>query len=1476
MTKIFKKFKLSLLAAALGFTALGSAASAKSLKARYYSPFGTYIALGDSRATGLGFEGYNTENKVDGFLEKTEGSYTYQLASEWAPELPPRRYMPEGYSWTSFASNEFRMEDIYFELAGPKAEYDEYYKAVFDSANSEGLQKNKAYLKAVQDYIEEVEPRSAKREVENELTEYMRTAVEQAEYVTLDAGINAYTKFLLGKVTEFVKSDYVDEVGSILSDFGFNVEFGGKDSAQGLLDRMFGEGVVPLQKLYNIVFGAIYYASNETLNLDSLDNITGIPGIDKLNVAYLAEMLVYTFVSYCFYLNETTKLIMDLNPDVKLTVVGLSNPVEGMKVDIGPWTIPVGDIVGSFVEIANIYARVGALEAGHYYFVDPLFLDMERRIETLAAAEEKSDIAKDEREIIADVVDQICVEINKFAGVDVLDATAYTTNELFGSYTTGYSALNTYIGVVEDIIRGSKHNTFEYADIENIVRLYDLDLQSNQYNKILNEFDNASNDAIIYLVLRYVAANGAFNTFSNNSHTALATAIKGAVDYGKYSRQIILEFIAERVKEVVDFIIDKVIEARDAFIEWVEEEHYVEWYQANFDRVNNFVKAIFNNFNEVFDGLVNGSVEAFETEVDEILGFIQTGVDNAVSTIETAIDGVKDFVQGIEGIYDGFMHEVVNKIDELTSFIKIVAQCMRTHIKNTIEFAIYSAQHAVTLTLKYIAEVVIPCVREGFKFAVSEIEKAILFAMECVEWAPTYHHDKGFAELVKAYYDEQLTEKFTVALQNIIEYTRDHIEPVFAMANGMVEGGAFVIEEVFGLPKDAYTAILNSIFGVVDHIADRFWTAHGEDCVKLLNVFTKYFKEEVDQARKLVETVDTAIYNRLTFVYDMLEGFEQLGVDMTEAKAEEMHKKLHEVLAQINEILDFAGMTVETLIAPAAVQLYKKVIESIQVIFPHEYDLEDVVWDGDGSGKGTAHCKWCDWTEKVTASYVWDTTSGEDPSCTASVQLPYNNTVSKSDEFFTETVDATQVSYTRPNVYTGAKGTVTYEAEFSKNFETQYKTETTVGNTEVTYSWVTDPSSGDLNVTATTDVINGDTVLEDDWSVVGTVLDEDGNVDITANKDGTLNITVHFFDDLNDGEGDVEVFKPNTRQNVTFITNVTYQWSTDGHTCTATATNAICGYYYSETASLDEGTIVVKDGAFNAVFDFFDDNKCTEVKNVEQDEYHYTLNADGTCTATAVITAEGAEPYTITETTDVVEATVPEAVSFGGDNVVTHTATFTTADGRTHTYEEEVEIEVDYEESAFEFNADGTAKVSTVLTDEDGNTYTVEEDLAGVPFSFVSNNNGAIQAQGLEIEFDNKAVQSINDSTVLSVTASEDNSTYVLELTDKTGKTAEFEGEVTIAIPYTEDVPEGYVVKVYYKNGNELVDMNATLADGKLTFKTPHFSEYIVRVEKLPEPEKSGLGLWWILIAVLALICVSSLVYVFVIKPKSARKGATK
>ena len=85
-------------------------------------------------------------------------------------------------------------------------------------------------------------------------------------------------------------------------------------------------------------------------------------------------------------------------------------------------------------------------------------------------------------------------------------------------------------------------------------------------------------------------------------------------------------------------------------------------------------------------------------------------------------------------------------------------------------------------------------------------------------------------------------------------------------------------------------------------------------------------------------------------------------------------------------------------------------------------------------------------------------------------------------------------------------------------------------------------------------------------------------------------------------------------------------------------------------------------------------------------------------------------------------------------------------------------------------------------------------------------------------------------------------------------------------MPLNTTVPEGKNVKVYFINGDEKVDMNATFDNGIVTFETDHFSTYAVVFEDEPSSGGSNSPILFIIIGVIAVIAVGGGVIFFLKK----------
>ena len=101
------------------------------------------------------------------------------------------------------------------------------------------------------------------------------------------------------------------------------------------------------------------------------------------------------------------------------------------------------------------------------------------------------------------------------------------------------------------------------------------------------------------------------------------------------------------------------------------------------------------------------------------------------------------------------------------------------------------------------------------------------------------------------------------------------------------------------------------------------------------------------------------------------------------------------------------------------------------------------------------------------------------------------------------------------------------------------------------------------------------------------------------------------------------------------------------------------------------------------------------------------------------------------------------------------------------------------------------------------------------------------------IVFSKSAVKQIAEAGSSSITASvtEGSGDTAFTFEASLGETTFENGEATVSIPYTQEIPEGKELKVYYINGDEKEDMNATLENGVVTFKTTHFSAFTGVIE---------------------------------------------
>ena len=185
---------------------------------------------------------------------------------------------------------------------------------------------------------------------------------------------------------------------------------------------------------------------------------------------------------------------------------------------------------------------------------------------------------------------------------------------------------------------------------------------------------------------------------------------------------------------------------------------------------------------------------------------------------------------------------------------------------------------------------------------------------------------------------------------------------------------------------------------------------------------------------------------------------------------------------------------------------------------------------------------------------------------------------------------------------------------------------------------------------------------------------------------------------------------------------------------------------------------------------------------------------------------------------------------------------------------------------------EGTPVYTSALNDG------METQVTGI-FGKAKSENGSVElsvgkgATAFTITFDSDAVGAIGGKAVTLQAKVTESSTdvpdakLILEVS-LSGATFS-EGKATVIVPFTQAVPDGKTVKVYYINGDQRVDMNASYADDKLIFETDHFSTYAVFFEDAPSGNNGGGFPIWVVFVIVAVVAVGGGAFLFISKKKA-------
>lgn len=267
-----------------------------------------YVSLGASQTNGYGMRYYLDANVYENpteFDKATANVYGYQRAPETAyPYLVKEALEAETgreVNLNQLAISSMRAEELHM-LLDDSYYGDAYTKWRFYNDNGKGwfAQAEEGGLPA--------------------LREAYQTYVANADYITVDIGVNNFGVYAINRITG---NAYDADLTKVFTEAELKQYEAAKAEIKALILKKVGEGNV---------------TSEDQLEL-------------------LVDTFTYAYVGFKLNFDASMEKIYELNPDANVIVVSIPNMMYGIETTFEgiEGTIPLGEIFGAIVDMANIY-----------------------------------------------------------------------------------------------------------------------------------------------------------------------------------------------------------------------------------------------------------------------------------------------------------------------------------------------------------------------------------------------------------------------------------------------------------------------------------------------------------------------------------------------------------------------------------------------------------------------------------------------------------------------------------------------------------------------------------------------------------------------------------------------------------------------------------------------------------------------------------------------------------------------------------------------------------------------------------------------------------------------------------------------------------------------------------------------------------------------------------------------------------------
>ncbi len=269
-----------------------------------------YVSLGASNTNGYGMRGYITEEELALLLDQNSGVskddvnvYGYERTPEGAyPDLIRDHYAQiyDTVNVHQLGISSMRVEELRI-LLDDSYMGDDYSSWRFTGSNGWFKSAEKGGIEAL---------RVAYKE-----------NIANADLITVDIGWNNFGVYICNQLVDYLSNGNYKWTADINNIFDTEAEKQAAAQAKEIIGSYIKN----------------YVGEGEMANA-------------------LTDIFAYSILGYIHNFDIVMEKIYELNPDAQVVVLGIQNLMHGVNVEIGGQKLPLGDIFGNFVNMANYYA----------------------------------------------------------------------------------------------------------------------------------------------------------------------------------------------------------------------------------------------------------------------------------------------------------------------------------------------------------------------------------------------------------------------------------------------------------------------------------------------------------------------------------------------------------------------------------------------------------------------------------------------------------------------------------------------------------------------------------------------------------------------------------------------------------------------------------------------------------------------------------------------------------------------------------------------------------------------------------------------------------------------------------------------------------------------------------------------------------------------------------------------------------------